>query len=83
VGALPKELARLHRFERVLLNIDPAQAVDWGRIAHQSGYYDQSHFNREFRQFTGDSPTDYLQLRRQLCDRHPEQRELHRNLPSV
>jgi AraC-like DNA-binding protein len=83
VGVLPKELARLHRFERVLLSIDPAQAVDWTRIAHQSGYYDQSHFNKEFGGFTGYSPTDYLRLRRQVCAENPEQRRLHRNLPII
>jgi AraC-like DNA-binding protein len=33
-------------------------------MAHQSGFYDQSHFNKDFAAFTGDSPTDYRRRRR-------------------
>ena len=83
VGALPKELARLHRFECVLRSIDLAQPVDWTRIAHQCGYYDQAHFIKDFAMFTGSSPTDYLRLRRQICAENPEHNQLYRNLPIV
>jgi len=48
VGGTPKELARLTRFEWTLRSIDPTQPVDWTRVAHQSHYYDQSHFNKDF-----------------------------------
>jgi AraC-like DNA-binding protein len=83
VGTLPKELARVHRLERILLSIDPAQPVDWTQIAHYSGYYDQAHFNKDFGAFTGYSPTDYLRVRRQLCAKNPEQKRLRRLLPIV
>jgi AraC-like DNA-binding protein len=63
VGVTPKEMARLIRFEHVLHSINPAQSENWARIAHQCGYYDQSHFNKDFVAFTGYSPTDYLHLR--------------------
>jgi AraC-like DNA-binding protein len=63
VGVTPKEMARLIRFKHVLHSIDPVQSGNWARIAHQCGYYDQSHFNKDFVAFTGYSPTDYLQLR--------------------
>lgn len=45
IGISPKEFARLSRFFSVLRSIDPMQPVDWMRIAHQAGFYDQSHFN--------------------------------------
>ena len=35
-------------------------AVDWSEIAYRHGYADQSHFNREFREFSGLTPSQYL-----------------------
>jgi AraC-like DNA-binding protein len=81
VGALPKELARLYRFQHVLHSIDVSRPVDWTGIAHQCGFYDQAHFSREFTAFSGARPTDYLKLRRQLYAENPEHVPLYRNLP--
>jgi AraC-like DNA-binding protein len=66
VGTSAKEMACLYRFEYVLHSTDPTQPVDWSQIAQQSGYYDQSHLNKDFMAFTGYSPTDYLHLRRRV-----------------
>jgi AraC-like DNA-binding protein len=59
VGLPPKTVARLLRFARVpgLLQEDP---IRWVEIAHDCGYFDQSHLNRDFRQFAGTTPTDFL-----------------------
>lgn len=74
VGLKPKELARFYRFAHTLRSINPMQAVDWMRVAHQYGYYDQSHFNKEFTAFTGHTPSDYLLLRRRLQAENPEEK---------
>jgi len=58
VGGTPKELARLHRFAHILYSIDTTQPVDWTQVAHQSCYFDQSHFNKDFEAFTGHNPSD-------------------------
>ncbi len=71
VGTTPKALARLYRFQHVLHDIDPAQPADWTAIAHQSHYYDQSHFYKDFEAFTGCNPADYLRLRRRVQAEHP------------
>jgi AraC-like DNA-binding protein len=73
VGGTPKELARLYRFRHILKSIDPTQPVDWMLVARQFRYYDQSHFNKDFKAFTGHNPTEYLRLRRQEPDpaHHP------------
>lgn len=79
VGVSPKELARFYRFARVLRSIDPVHPVDWTRLAHQSGFYDQSHFNKDFAAFTGSNPTDYL--RQRLRAEHPGYTPDFGNLP--
>jgi AraC-like DNA-binding protein len=60
VGLTPKAAARLVRFDRVLRRLDLPGAPGWERIAAEAGYADQSHLVREFRTFTGVTPTAYL-----------------------
>lgn len=80
-GVTLKEMARLNRFEHVVQSIDPMQPVHWARIAHYCGYYDQSHFNKEFAAFTGSNPTEYLQLRRRAQIENVTPPQSLRNLP--
>jgi AraC-like DNA-binding protein len=54
VGVAPRLAARLLRLARVWRLIESDQS--WARIAAESGYADQSHLVREFRQFTGTTP---------------------------
>ena len=72
VGFTPKELGRLYRFADILASIDLTQPVDWTLVAHQFYYHDQSHFIRDFKEFTGHTPTDYLRLRRQMHAENPD-----------
>ena len=80
VGCTPKELARLYRFAQVLDSIDPLQPVDWTMLAHQFCYHDQSHFIRDFKEFTGHTPTDYLRLRRRMHEENPDRAKISRLL---
>jgi AraC-like DNA-binding protein len=62
VGVTPKKYMMLHRFERAASQL---ANTPLSSAAVESGYYDQSHLIREFRRFTGVTPTQYLQsLRR-------------------
>jgi AraC-like DNA-binding protein len=76
VGISPKALAQVYRLKNVLHSIDLMQPVDWARIANRNHYYDQSHFNNDFRTFTGHNPTDYLRLRHQEYATNPERDRL-------
>ncbi|WP_345228969.1 helix-turn-helix domain-containing protein [Hymenobacter ginsengisoli] len=59
VGAPPKHYARIARFNHVLQLLVENPAPNWQDIAYRCGYYDQAHFIRDFRFFTGKSPSQY------------------------
>ena len=63
VGVGPKVLSRIHRLCGLLESLDPSRPVRWSALAHEWGYYDQAHFNRDFRHFAGLSPRGYLRGR--------------------
>lgn len=71
IGVTPKRLARTQRFAATVLAIDPAEPIDWGAVAADAGYFDQAHFGHEFREFTGLTPTQYLDVRRRFLREHP------------
>ncbi|NYJ01727.1 AraC-like DNA-binding protein [Nocardioides thalensis] len=72
VGVTPKRLARSYRFTLTTLAIDVAAPIDWGEVAADAGYFDQAHFAREFREFSGLTPTRYVEVRRRFLRDHPE-----------
>lgn len=59
VGLAPKTYAQVCRFQvaarRIALRPEPA----WSEIALDCGYFDQAHFNRDFRRFSGYTPGEY------------------------
>lgn len=59
VGLPPKFYCRIIRFSRIFSLMEQHDA-SWVEIALESGYYDQSHFIRNFKAFTGEDPSAYL-----------------------
>ena len=59
-GLRPKTAARLVRFDGIWRRLDRRPGrLDWGRFAAEAGYADQAHLVRDFRQFTGTTPTGF------------------------
>lgn len=59
-GMTPKLFQRLRRFEHAVYALRDAHLISGKRlagIAAECGYFDQSHFIKDFRQFSGVSPT--------------------------
>jgi AraC-like DNA-binding protein len=71
IGVTPKRLARTYRFAATAFSIDPTEPIDWADLATRAGYFDQAHFGHEFREFTGLTPTRYVEVRRQFSREHP------------
>jgi len=63
VGLSPKAFCRIRRFNEVLERIERLMDVDWADVALSCGYFDQAHFNHDFRAFAGLSPAAYLRYR--------------------
>lgn len=63
IGLTPKLFCRIRRFQEVLKTVEESRDVDWVAVALSCGYFDQPHFNHDFREFSNVSPTDYLKLR--------------------
>jgi AraC-like DNA-binding protein len=60
VGLTPKTFCRVARFQKALHVISEAGIIDWADIAPACGYFDQSHFIKDFTEFCGVSPSVYL-----------------------
>jgi len=60
IGVTPKHYQRVLRFNDVFNQMQNDQFLSWSDIAHLCGYADQSHFIREFRNFSGFNPESYL-----------------------
>lgn len=58
VGASPKHLASIVRVRHAVELAKRGGAMS--RVAYEAGYFDQSHFNREFRAVTGQSPSTFF-----------------------
>ena len=58
MGMAPKQFARIERFKHSYHRLRTQQRGKWRDYLEP--YYDESHFNREFRQFLGMSPMTWL-----------------------
>jgi len=57
VGLAPKALARVARVEHAVNRLGAGDSL--ADIAYTAGYADQSHFNRDFRELVGCTPTEF------------------------
>ena len=60
VGLSPKYFQRVQRFNKVLQEVERRNEINWPALSYDCGFYDQAHFIREFRKFSGLNPTDFL-----------------------
>ena len=64
-GFSPKLFSRLMRFQASLRLPVKHNITSLTDLAYRAGYFDQSHFIREFKEFSGISPKEYFNLKRE------------------
>lgn len=64
IGVTPKQYTNICRFNNVCKYLETInKQPDWHYMVVKYGYYDQSHFIREFKRYSGKTPLEfYLQL---------------------
>jgi AraC-like DNA-binding protein len=62
VGSTPKQYASIIRLRNLIKNYPSYSSLT--AASYEAGYFDQSHFIKDFRQFTGETPKDFFQSAR-------------------
>ncbi|MFZ5942174.1 MAG: helix-turn-helix domain-containing protein [Bacteroidota bacterium] len=62
LGSSPKQLIRLFRYQEALQNLGRNSDLSFTGQACLNGYFDQSHFIRDFKAFTGYTPKEFTAL---------------------
>nr|WP_250318120.1 helix-turn-helix domain-containing protein [Pedobacter sp. B4-66] len=60
VGLSPKEYLCVCRFIHSLNHLKKYPTLSLTEVAYESGYYDQAHFNRDYKVYTGHSPGEVV-----------------------
>jgi AraC-like DNA-binding protein len=68
VGLSPKYYARIRRMSYLMNEIAGKKKVDWASLFSQCEFYDQSHFIKDFIEFTGRSPEQYIKENAELAN---------------
>jgi methylphosphotriester-DNA--protein-cysteine methyltransferase len=59
-GMTPKMLLKIVRFQNVFKIIRQKKVKSLTTLTYEAGYFDQSHFYRDFKEFSGLSPKEYF-----------------------
>lgn len=57
VGTTPKKFASIIRFNTVLETLDKSKSLT--EICYENNFFDQAHFIKDFKQYTGDTPEHF------------------------
>ncbi len=60
VGISPKQLGKIIRLQAALKLMLNNKGEKLTQVAYESEYYDQAHFIKDFKEFTGTNPKEYL-----------------------
>jgi len=60
VGLSPKFYSRIVRFQSIFREFENPDSKNFADIVYKCGYYDQSHFIKEFYEFTSQTPLKFL-----------------------
>lgn len=68
VGLSPKRFQQVNRIQKALVKVISVDHKDLTQLCYECGYYDQSHFIREFKYFMGTPPGQFFNKKENLID---------------
>jgi AraC-like DNA-binding protein len=83
VGLNPKSVQRIARWRRLLEDLDARRPIRWSFEAVGAGYFDQPHAIRDFQEFAGMTPVEYVNRRRQAWGHEIEPGEAANFVPEI
>ncbi len=60
MGLNPKSFQKISRFDSILRNLTLSKNINYLNEALNTGYFDQSHFIKDFKKFVNETPTSFL-----------------------
>ena len=60
IGMSPKLFYKIKRFQRIVNSLEKTENESFTTLAYNNNYYDQTHFIKDFKSFTGSTPTAFL-----------------------
>ena len=59
IGLSPKQFSKVIRLQATLKMLEQKKFTSLTSLAYENGYYDQAHFIKDFKEFTGVSPKEF------------------------
>ncbi len=59
-GVTPKFFQRIIRFNEIIPKVQNQKKISWAQISYECGFFDQAHFIKEFKHFSGFNPKEFL-----------------------
>jgi len=72
IGVTPKEFLQITRFTKTSHALQSQPKISLDELAYKYGYYDRSHLIKDFRAFSGYTPTEFLDN----CDPYSDYKSL-------
>lgn len=60
IGMSPKQLSKVVRLQAAMKMLEQKKFSNLTSLAYENGYYDQAHFIKDFKEFTGMSPKSFF-----------------------
>lgn len=67
VGVSPKSYMRMRRMSHICHLLTTQKEINWQDIVYEGGYFDQSHFIKDFMDFIGRNPSIYFKNNKELA----------------
>ncbi len=67
IGVSPKSYMRLRRMSHICFLLSTKKEINWHDLVYEGGYFDQSHFIKDFMDFIGRNPSLYFKHNNELA----------------